>query len=298
MTDGAHLPVDELLSETERALAAVATLGPTAARWLVAECCGLEPAELVTATDRPVTVGAVNRTRDGVRRLLAGEPLQYVLGHWQFRRLDLMVDRRVLIPRPETEQLVDLVLDWIAEHRSDSPTVRVLDLGTGSGAIGLSVAIECPTAEVTLTDASSDALDVARANLAGVGRGASRVRIHHGDWFDALPVDDRAPFDVIVSNPPYVGEGERLDPVVEDWEPAGALRSGSDGLDDIRRLTAAAATYAADDALLVLECGESHADRAAAFASTGGWASRVVADLAGRPRFVIGRRPASSPGGS
>ena len=123
-----------------------------------------------------------------VARRRAGEPLQYVLGSWGFRRLDLLVDRRVLIPRPETEQVVEVALELLAGR--ERPLV-VADLGTGSGAIALSLARELPSTgvEVWATDISTDALDVARANLAGLGRAAVNVRLAEGDWFGALPAD-------------------------------------------------------------------------------------------------------------
>ncbi|NBO80660.1 MAG: methyltransferase domain-containing protein, partial [Actinobacteria bacterium] len=122
---------------------------------------------------------------DMIRRRLAGEPVQYVMGRWAFRHLDLLVDRRVLIPRPETEQVAEVALRYA---RPITPRV-VVDLGTGSGAIGLSLAQELPLDEtsVWMTDASLDALDVARANAAGLGRAAANVRIVHGDWYAALP---------------------------------------------------------------------------------------------------------------
>ena len=167
---------------------------------------------------------------------LAGEPLAYVLGRWSFRRLDLAVDRRVLIPRPETEIVAEMAIELA---RTMPVPIIVADLGTGSGAIGLALADELPDRGVTvwLTDASLDALDVARANLAGIGRRGANVRIAHGEWFDALPVG--TVLDVAVSNPPYVAVGTaELDDSVRDWEPPSALFSGDDGLDDVRRLAA------------------------------------------------------------
>src|SRR5690606_38267662 len=129
-----------------------------------------------------------------------GEPLQYVMGRWGFRSLDLLVDDRVLIPRPETEVLAGLALDEV--RRLGAPIA--VDLGTGSGAIALSLAAEQPGLEVWGTDASEDALAVARANLAGLGRAATRVRLVAGDWFAALPAELAGRIGVVVSNPPYV----------------------------------------------------------------------------------------------
>ena len=172
-------------------------------------------------------------------RHAAGEPLAYVLGRWGFRHLDLAVDRRVLIPRPETEVVAGVAL----ELARDAPRpVTVADLGTGSGAIGLALADELPVdgVRVWLTDVDPDALAVARANLAGIGRRAANVRIAEGSWFEALPAD--VELDVAVANPPYVAEGSPdVDASVRDWEPPGALFAGPDGLDAIRTLVATGA---------------------------------------------------------
>jgi len=152
----------------------------------------------------------------------SGEPLQYVLGSWAFRSLELMVDPRVLIPRPETEQVVEVALGEIRRHRR--PVVA--DLGTGSGAIALSVVAEVAGAQVWATDTSEAALAVARANLAGLaGMAATRVRLARGSWFSALPAELRGRLSVVVSNPPYVADAEvaSLPAEVAEWEPREAL---------------------------------------------------------------------------
>nr|NIR36431.1 peptide chain release factor N(5)-glutamine methyltransferase [Actinomycetota bacterium]NIS30744.1 peptide chain release factor N(5)-glutamine methyltransferase [Actinomycetota bacterium]NIT95265.1 peptide chain release factor N(5)-glutamine methyltransferase [Actinomycetota bacterium]NIU18937.1 peptide chain release factor N(5)-glutamine methyltransferase [Actinomycetota bacterium]NIU65956.1 peptide chain release factor N(5)-glutamine methyltransferase [Actinomycetota bacterium] len=151
----------ELLDEAARRLEGLD------ARRIVEEITGAAPGELHTVLDAPATVRGVARLDSMVARREAGEPLQYVLGSWGFRTLDLMVDRRVLIPRPETEVVAGLAID---EVRDRGGTPLVVDLGTGSGAIALALAVECPRARVVATDVSSDALVVARANVAGVGR--------------------------------------------------------------------------------------------------------------------------------
>src|SRR6056297_2247258 len=201
------------------------------ARWLC------EVASAATSGDEfldrlrePATVRMVAHLDAMVARVRGGEPLQYVLGEWSFRRIELAIDRRALIPRPETELVVDAALDKLA---GIGPTRTVADLGTGSGAIGLSLAVELPRRGTTvwITDASNDALDVARANLAGIGPAAANVRVAAGSWFEALPAE--VSFDVIVSNPPYVAaDSPDLEPTVRDWEPLDALLSGDDGLDD------------------------------------------------------------------
>src|SRR5439155_1362369 len=191
---------------------------------------------------------------DMVERRVAGEPLQYVLGAWGFRTLDLLVDRRVLIPRPETETTVEVALEQ-AKRVDDDPVV-VVDLGTGSGAIALSMATEHDTAEVWATDASADALEVARANLTGVGsRVAPRVRLCEGWWFDALPGELRGHVDLVVSNPPYVADNETLPPEVRDWEPLAALFAGPTGLEAIELVLGLARAHDARHAHLAVADG-------------------------------------------
>ena len=183
-----------------------------------------------------------------------------MLGRWSFRHLDLAVDRRVLIPRPETEVVAGVAIELA---RDLPPPIVVADLGTGSGAIGLALADELPLDGVTvwLTDASPDALDVARANLAGIGRRAANVRIAEGRWFDALPAGDDArprrgqPAVRAPTGPPTV------DDAVREWEPHDALFAGPDGLDDIRAIVAAAPRHVRPGGWLVLEIG---ADQGAA----------------------------------
>lgn len=256
-------------------------------RWIVERASGRRPAEQVGALDDPVTVREVRHVDQMVERRAAGEPLQYVLGRWGFRTLDLLVDRRVLIPRPETEVVAGLALDALT-----GPGV-VVDLGTGSGAIALSFAAErWPQVEVWATDASPDALAVARANLAGLGRRAAVVRLVEGDWFEALPTDLRGRVDVVVSNPPYVASGEALPPEVADWEPGGALVAGPTGFEAVERIVAEAPTWLAPGGTLVVEIGETQFDAAVALAQAAGLtAPRIEPDLAARPRALVAHRP-------
>jgi release factor glutamine methyltransferase len=231
-----------------------------------------------------------------VERRLAGEPLQYVLGSWAFRTLDLFVDPRVLIPRPETEVVAGHALaeaDRLragreARLRAGGETVRVADLGTGSGAIGLAVAAERPWTEVWLTDVDADALAVARANLAGVGRVGTRVTVSEGAWFDALP--DGARFDVVVSNPPYVAADEVLPPEVADWEPASALVSGPTGREALEHLVLQAPRWLAPGGALVLELAPHQAEALRRHAAALGYADvEVHPDLTGRDRVLVCR---------
>jgi release factor glutamine methyltransferase len=232
-------------------------------------------------------------------RRVAGEPLQYVLGAWSFRGIDLMVDDRVLIPRPETEVVVEVALAEAVRlgHRRGprsllpvETTGVVADLGTGSGAIALALEAELPTVEVWATDISEDALAVARANAAGAG--ATRVRLARGSWFDALPVELRGRVDLAVSNPPYVTTAEfaGLPDEVARYEPHGALVAGLAGTEAIERLARSAPRWLTGAGVLVCEIAPHQADTAVALARDAGFASAEVhPDLAGRPRALVAR---------
>jgi release factor glutamine methyltransferase len=261
------------------------------ARWLCEVASGsIDGDEFLARLDEAATVRMVAHLDAMIARLGTGEPLQYVLGEWSFRRISLAVDRRVLIPRPETELVAEVAL---AKASAIGPTRVVADLGTGSGAIGLSLAHELPLEGTTvwMTDADGDALDVARANIAGLGRAGVNVRVAHGSWFDALPDDLR--FDVIVSNPPYVAsDSPDLEAIVGDWEPHAALFAGPDGLDDIRRIIAAAPARIRSGGWLVLEIGADQGDAVAGLLVASGFEDVAVQpDLAGLDRIALGRRP-------
>ncbi|HMJ75298.1 MAG TPA: peptide chain release factor N(5)-glutamine methyltransferase, partial [Iamia sp.] len=267
------------------------------ARRIVEEATGHDGAALFAHLDDPATVNGVAALDRMVERRLAGEPLQYVLGRWGFRTLDLMVDERVLIPRPETEGVVDHVLAELAARRdaaADTSAVApvVVDLGCGSGAIGLAVAAEWRGAEVHLVDVSADAVAVTRANLAGLGVAGSTVLVHEGSWFGPLPPDRAGRVDVVVSNPPYVASDEHLPPVVADWEPTGALVSGPTGLEAVEVIVAEAAGWLVPGGLLVVEIGATQGPAARAVAEAAGLvAVEVRPDLAGRDRALLARTP-------
>lgn len=287
MTDDGTLTWRRLWAETARV-----TGERPSARWLCEVASGLDGDEFLAALDEPVTERMVHHLDAMLARLGAGEPLQYVLGRWSFRHLDLLVDRRVLIPRPETEQVVEVALGLVRDRPGRR---RIVDLGTGSGAIGLALASELPlgSCEVWLTDISGDALDVARANLAGIGRAGAIVRVAAGAWFEALPTELRGGLDLVVSNPPYVDDDDpALESVVRVWEPASALFGGADGLDHVRTIVGAAGDWLAPGGALVLEIGASQGDRVAALLGAAGFVDvTVVADLAGRDRVAVARRP-------
>ena len=260
------------------------------ARWLCEVAASLDGEEFDAALDEPLTVRVVAHLDAMVARYRAGEPLQYVLGRWGFRRLDLAIDRRVLIPRPETELVAAVAIELAAA--AEEPRL-VADLGSGSGAIGLALADELPLSGTTvwITDVDDAALAVASANLAGLGHPARNVRVAAGSWFEALPPDLR--FDVIVSNPPYVAEGSPdLDTSVREWEPASALFSGPDGLDDIRHLIAGAPDHLAVGGWLVLEIGADQGDAVSElFAAAGYTEIEIRHDLTGHDRVALARTP-------
>lgn len=247
----------------------------------------------------------VERCKELANRCLSGEPLQYVLGSWAFRSLELVLDERVLIPRPETEQVVEIAINTLAAMKSVGQKPVVVDLGTGSGAMALSIATEIfsryPGIEIWATDVSEDALDVAQENYERIstrdGQSCASVNFCHGSWFDALALSMKAGIDLVVSNPPYVGENEwaELDLEVRA-EPYTSLvaRDGSDGtagLHDIEAILDAAPSWMSNNGSLVLEMAPHQASAAKSIARRNGFSDVTVAkDLAGRDRILIARK--------
>jgi release factor glutamine methyltransferase len=261
-------------------------------RRIVEHVTGTDDGGAVTVLDDEAPERQADRFAALVARRSAGEPLQYVLGSWGFRGLDLLVDRRVLIPRPETEWVVEQALGLLHGGSDGAPQV-VVDLGTGSGAIALSIAQErFPHVRVVATDVSVDALDVARANLAGLGRRGAVVELRLGSWWDAVPPELRGVVDLAVSNPPYIGAGEVLPAEVADWEPRGALVPGDAGTEDLEVVLVAAAAWLRPGGWVVCEIGETQGAAVAAIAARAGLVEvEVRPDLSGRDRMVVARRP-------
>ncbi len=284
-----------LLAETQQLLeeSEVTDNARTEARWIVGEVLDVSTGELDAVLNDLATVRGVSHLDALVERRCAGEPIQYVLGHWPFRQIDLLVDRRVLIPRPETEVVVGLAIGELDRMRPDGYGT-VIDLGTGSGAIGLSIARERPTSRVLLTDNDAAALTVARANLAGLGIVGGGVEIAEGSWFEAVPDRYRAECDVIISNPPYVPYSDELDTSVIDWEPSSALFAGVDGRSDLDQIIASAADWLRPEGALVLEMDPRQTTAIAEQGEAGGFSSSIHRDLAGRDRAVILRKTAES----
>ena len=272
---------------------AAARTSDVEARWLVEEVSGLDRSQW----SEPAPPAAAARLEALVERRRAGEPLQYVLGRWAFRGLDLAVDPRVLIPRPETEIVAEVA---IGEARRPPAGPRALaDLGTGSGALALALADEVPEADVWATDVSPAALAVARANLGAIGPpAAARVHFAEGMWYEALPACLRGRLRVIVSNPPYVSEAEfaGLPPEVRDHEPAGALVAGPTGRESLDHLVAGGLDWLEPGGALVLELAPGQAAPLRAAAEAAGYDGvSVHPDLAGRDRVLVAHRPAGAP---
>jgi len=235
--------------------------------------------------------GSESEARAMCQRRLDGEPLQYVLGTWDFRTIELEVSPSALIPRPETEQLVEHALGCVA----GTEPIRVVDLGCGTGAVGLSVAAELgPRAEVICTDLSLDALELARANAE---RLELDVEFRHGSWFEALRDAEQESFDLVISNPPYVARrfAPSLDPVLSH-EPEMALFAddvvaGPAGFAEVAHLIRHAPTWLRPGGWLAIEMSETQVAHAIGAARIGGLVEvRGFLDLAGSPRGILARR--------
>jgi release factor glutamine methyltransferase len=258
---------------------------------LLRHALGISHAAQLAEPERALTP-AQQATFDAlVQRRLANEPIQYITGEQEFYGLALRVTPAVLIPRPETEQLVEAVINEMKQAELDSKqSLRILDVGTGSGAIAIALAHHLPHARFTAVDLSATALEVAASNAARHAL-ASRIRFVASDLLDALPPDE-LPLDVIVSNPPYVPTADRasLHPQVRNHEPAAALFAGPDGLDIVRRLIPQARAALRPNGLLALEIG--HGQRKAVAALLTDWNGlRFLDDLQQIPRIALARRP-------
>ncbi|MGH7480667.1 MAG: peptide chain release factor N(5)-glutamine methyltransferase, partial [Longimicrobiales bacterium] len=282
MATAAHTPIELARLAAGRLADAGIENARLDAELLLAHVLGLRRLDLYLQFDRPLTEAEVALYRDATRRRLRREPLQYITGVAGFRELTLRVDGRVLIPRPETELLVGEVLRGAGERAASSEQrvanseqraaneLRALDIGTGSGAVALSLAREGGFAHVVATDLSTDALELARENAAAAGL-SEAVDFREGALWDTVRPGER--FDVVASNPPYVADGDRseLAPEVADWEPAAALFGGTDGLDVIRPVVTGAPARLRPDGLLALEVGAGQADAVAALLEAAGF---------------------------
>jgi len=278
-----------LIAATERLRDAGSPTASLDAQVILAHALDVERSWLFAHYDHELTESEAERYTDLIARRAASEPVAYLVGRKEFYGLDLLVDRRVLIPRPETELLVDAVLEWIDDHYapdSGAEPVLVADVGTGSGAIALAVAAETPVAHVYATDISADALHVARQNADRLNL-SSRVRFFQGDMLTPLP----EPVHILAANLPYIPQDDyqTLDADVHDYEPRVALESGPEGLDAIRRLLTQAPGNLRAGGLIVLEIGRDQGEAVAALVAESlpqaQWVS-VEQDYSGHDRLV------------
>lgn len=249
---------------------------------LIAHSLGIPRLEIYLDLERPLTEAQLDVLRPLVKRRALREPLQYILGTVEFAGIELKVDARALIPRPETEELFELLVE-----RLDAAPQRILDLGTGTGALALSLAKQYAEARVTAVDLSAEALALAGENIDVLGLG-ERVRLLEGSWFE--PLGEGQYFDLIVSNPPYLTEEEMTtaEPEVVGHEPHSALVSGTSGLDDLREIFAQAKAHLTAGGLLAVETGiAQHAELLKIAQQEGFGQAESVEDLSGRPRFVF-----------
>jgi release factor glutamine methyltransferase len=279
----------EALTSATRQLDASPGLCADAARdaaLLLRHVLAISHAAQLTEPERELTTEQQATFDALILRRIANEPIQYITGEQEFYGLTLRVTPAVLIPRPETEHLVEAVLAELNLAQS----LRILDVGTGSGAIAIALAFHLPNAQITAVDLSAAALEVAAANTARHAL-AGRIRYLKSDLLDAFPPDE-APFAAIVSNPPYVPAADRasLHPQVRDHEPAAALFAGPDGLDIYRRLIPQARAALQPNGLLALEIGHGQSEAIASLLS--GWKElRFLDDLQHIPRIALARKP-------
>jgi release factor glutamine methyltransferase len=276
------------------------------AELLLAAALGVERIDLYTDHDRALTEEERSRFRESTRRRAAREPTAYILGRKGFCSLDILVDRRALIPRRETEELAELAWKEIlaraaAEGRAvlcPSRRVRVLDVGTGSGAVACAIATHGGAAcFVTAVDISTGALELARANAERLGL-SDRISLVRSDLYGSLSEGER--YEVIVSNPPYVREAdwETLEPEIRDHEPREALAGGADGLEVIRRVLAGAPARLEELGVVMVEVGMGQSAEAAACARSAGFGRvETVRDCGSIERFVVAREWSASPAG-
>jgi release factor glutamine methyltransferase len=267
------------------------------AELLIMFALGCDRAHLYAHPERELTPAETNRYDEAIARRATGVPAQYITGHQEFWGLDLIVSPAVLIPRPETEHVVETVLELISQddakqsqrQRAGAPAihVRIVDVGTGSGAIALALAKEFPNADIHATDISADALEVARANAARHEL-SSRIKFHQTDLLAGLPQGE---FDFVVSNPPYVGESEedQVQLEVRKFEPRTAVFAGATGLEVIERLIPQAREALRSGGWLVFEISGTIADRVQGLLSN--WSDvRITNDLQGIARVARARK--------
>ena len=254
------------------------------AELIVAHALGIDRMRVILDAGRPLEGVELAKLRELVKRRRSHEPMAYLLGAREFYGLRFRVDGRVLVPRPDTETLVDVAL---ARTRERSMSMRLLDLCTGSGCVAIAIARQRPTAQVFATDLSADAIAVARDNAHRLG--AHRIAFLHGDLF--APVVGLHPFDIVTANPPYIASAEipTLQPDIREFEPKLALDGGADGLDIVRRIVREAPERLARGGVLAMEIGAGQAPATAELMTAAGFADvRADRDLGRIERVVSG----------
>lgn len=255
---------------------------------IIGHALGLKRMQLYVQFERLLSEVELEKIRPLVRRRSLREPLSYVLGEIEFHGLRIACDRRALIPRPETEELVEHVVKAQADKAAP---LAILDLGTGTGCIAVALASQLSAATVVAVDRSEEALALASENIAALGL-SSRVSLVRSDWYAALPADAR--FDLIVSNPPYLTAAETSEamPEVREHEPHSALTARDEGLSDLRVIMAGALARLTPGGMLAMETGiAQHAVLTAELLTAGFTGVRSLPDLSGRDRFVLASRP-------
>ena len=269
--------VSAALREAASALDGISDTARLDAELLMAEALGISRSDMLLRgrdLDVPPEFARL------LERRKRHEPIAYILGRQEFYGREFLVNPQVLIPRGDSETLVDAAL------RNIPPAARILDLGTGSGALLLTLLAELPGASGTGVDASLGAVSVAAANAAGLGVGG-RAHILHADWNADGWSDGLGQFDLIIANPPYVETGADLAPSVRQFEPASALFAGADGLDDYRSLIPQLGNMLAPNGIILLEIGYAQADQVSQIAGLSGYTAELFRDLAHRPRALL-----------
>jgi release factor glutamine methyltransferase len=278
----------EIIQKTAEFLTARGVESPRLnAELMIGHVLDLKRMQLYLQFERVLTEPELVKIRPLVKRRSQREPLQYILGSVDFGGLKLKVDRRALIPRPETELLIEIIVGLCKAK----PPARVLDLGTGSGAIALALAKAFPEATVTAVERSEEALALAAENAEMTGL-AARVKLERGAWFEGIANDAR--FDLIVSNPPYLSEAETAEalPEVRDHEPKVALIAADGGLADLQHIITTAPRFLAVDGMLALETGIlQHAELLRLADENGLVRAEARRDLTGRDRFILAWKP-------
>jgi len=278
--DGARLDVAAALRD-----ARAAGVDRLDAMLLLARLLGQPRSWLIAHDDAGLDAAQTSAWRAALARRAAGEPLAYIVGEKEFHGLRLQVDARVLVPRPETEVLVDWALELLAGPLATCAAPRVIDLGTGSGAIAIAVKTRCPRAAVVATDTSAGALALAAENARA---GGVAIDFRAGSWWQAA--EPAAAFDLVLSNPPYIAGGDPHLAALAH-EPTLALTPGGDGLGALTEILAGAAARTAPGGWLLLEHGYDQAEAVRGLLARHGWAGAATrADLAGQPRCTGGRR--------